>query len=99
MGRPKRGRFSLKSTGRTPSLPHGAPATAGRKRASDQGRIRQPRANSTGLIYQLGRMGRKRRQVGLDDPTRWVFNHMADVYDARPAYPAALLEALVALAY
>ena len=43
-------------------------------------------------------MGRKRRQVGLDDPTRWVFNRMADVYDARPAYPAALLDALVALA-
>jgi ubiquinone/menaquinone biosynthesis C-methylase UbiE len=43
-------------------------------------------------------MGRKRRQVGLDDPTRWVFNRMADVYDARPAYPDALLDALVALA-
>lgn len=43
-------------------------------------------------------MGRKRRQVGLDDPTRWVFNRMADVYDARPPYPAALLDALVALA-
>jgi ubiquinone/menaquinone biosynthesis C-methylase UbiE len=43
-------------------------------------------------------MGRKRRQVGLDDPTRWVFNRMADVYDARPAYPEALIEALVALA-
>lgn len=43
-------------------------------------------------------MGRKRRHVGLDDPTRWVFNRMADVYDARPPYPAALLDALVALA-
>lgn len=43
-------------------------------------------------------MGRKRRHVGLDDPTRWVFNRMADVYDTRPAYPAALIEALVALA-
>lgn len=43
-------------------------------------------------------MGRKRRQVGLDDPTRWIFNRMADVYDARPAYPDALVEALVALA-
>lgn len=43
-------------------------------------------------------MGRKRRNVGLDDRTRWVFNRMADVYDARPAYPEALLEALVALA-
>lgn len=43
-------------------------------------------------------MGRKRRHVGLDDPTRWVFNRMADVYDARPPYPEALLEAIVALA-
>lgn len=39
-----------------------------------------------------------RRKVGLADATRWVFNRMADVYDARPAYPAALLEALTALA-
>jgi SAM-dependent methyltransferase len=39
-----------------------------------------------------------RRKVGLDDPTRWVFNRMADVYDARPAYPAALIDALAALA-
>jgi len=39
-----------------------------------------------------------RRKVGLDDPTRWVFNRMADVYDARPPYPAALLDALAALA-
>jgi len=43
-------------------------------------------------------MGRKRRQVGLQDPTRWVFNRMADVYDARPAYPTALVDALAALA-
>jgi ubiquinone/menaquinone biosynthesis C-methylase UbiE len=39
-----------------------------------------------------------RRKVGLDDPTRWVFNRMADVYDARPPYPAALIDALAALA-
>jgi len=39
-----------------------------------------------------------RRKVGLDDPTRWVFNRMADVYDARPAYPPALIDALVELA-
>ncbi len=39
-----------------------------------------------------------RRKVGLDDPTRWVFNRMADVYDARPAYPTALIEALADLA-
>jgi len=39
-----------------------------------------------------------RRKVGLDDPTRWVFNRMADVYDARPAYPPALIDALAELA-
>jgi SAM-dependent methyltransferase len=39
-----------------------------------------------------------RRKVGLADPTRWVFNRMADVYDARPAYPGALIDALAALA-
>jgi ubiquinone/menaquinone biosynthesis C-methylase UbiE len=39
-----------------------------------------------------------RRKVGLHDPTRWVFNRMADVYDARPAYPPALIDALAALA-
>jgi ubiquinone/menaquinone biosynthesis C-methylase UbiE len=39
-----------------------------------------------------------RRKVGLDDPTRWVFNRMADVYDARPAYPNTLIEALAELA-
>ena len=39
-----------------------------------------------------------RRKVGLDDPTRWVFNRMADVYDARPAYPLGLIDALAALA-
>jgi ubiquinone/menaquinone biosynthesis C-methylase UbiE len=39
-----------------------------------------------------------RRKVGLHEPTRWVFNRMADVYDARPAYPPALIDALAALA-
>ena len=39
-----------------------------------------------------------RRKVGLDDPKRWVFNRMADVYDARPAYPRGLIDALEALA-
>jgi ubiquinone/menaquinone biosynthesis C-methylase UbiE len=43
-------------------------------------------------------MGRKRRHVTLDDPTAWVFNRMADVYDARPPYPPALIDAIVALA-
>jgi SAM-dependent methyltransferase len=39
-----------------------------------------------------------RRKVGIHDPTRWVFNRMADVYDARPAYPPELIDALAALA-
>lgn len=39
-----------------------------------------------------------RRKVGIDDATRWVFNRMADVYDARPPYPSALIDALVDLA-
>jgi ubiquinone/menaquinone biosynthesis C-methylase UbiE len=39
-----------------------------------------------------------RRKVGIHDPSRWVFNRMADVYDARPPYPAALIEALAELA-
>lgn len=38
-----------------------------------------------------------RRKVGLDDPSAWVFNRMADVYDARPPYPDALVSALAAL--
>ena len=39
-----------------------------------------------------------RRKIRVDDPSRWVFNRMADVYDARPAYPAALVDAVAALA-
>jgi SAM-dependent methyltransferase len=39
-----------------------------------------------------------RRKVGLEDQTRWVFNRMAAVYDARPPYPPALVDALAALA-
>jgi SAM-dependent methyltransferase len=39
-----------------------------------------------------------RRKVKLGDASRWVFNKMADVYDARPPYPAALVDALAALA-
>ena len=39
-----------------------------------------------------------RRKVGIDEPSRWVFNRMADVYDARPAYPATLIDALATLA-
>jgi SAM-dependent methyltransferase len=39
-----------------------------------------------------------RRKVKLEDASRWVFNKMADVYDARPPYPVALVDALAALA-
>jgi 2-polyprenyl-3-methyl-5-hydroxy-6-metoxy-1,4-benzoquinol methylase len=39
-----------------------------------------------------------RRKVSLDQPSRWVFNRMAEFYAARPPYPAALVDALVALA-
>lgn len=39
-----------------------------------------------------------RRQVSIDDASRWVFNRMADVYDARPAYPSELVEAIAELA-
>lgn len=34
----------------------------------------------------------------MGDDAAWVFNRMADVYDARPAYPDALLAAITALA-
>jgi SAM-dependent methyltransferase len=39
-----------------------------------------------------------RRKVGLEEPSRWVFNRMAAFYPARPAYPAALVDALAELA-
>jgi ubiquinone/menaquinone biosynthesis C-methylase UbiE len=38
-----------------------------------------------------------RRKIGIDDPAAWVFNRMAHVYDARPAYPTALVDELAAL--
>lgn len=38
-----------------------------------------------------------RRKVALADQDAWVFNRMAHVYDARPPYPAALIDALAAL--
>jgi ubiquinone/menaquinone biosynthesis C-methylase UbiE len=39
-----------------------------------------------------------RRKVGLEDASRWVFNRLVEVYDARPPYPAALVDQLAALA-
>lgn len=41
---------------------------------------------------------KSRRQVGIEDESAWVFNRMADVYDARPPYPTALVDALAELA-
>jgi ubiquinone/menaquinone biosynthesis C-methylase UbiE len=39
-----------------------------------------------------------RRKVSLDQPSRWVFNRMAEFYAARPPYPAALVDALADMA-
>jgi len=39
-----------------------------------------------------------RRKIGIDDSAAWVFNRMADVYDARPPYPLTLIERLFRLA-
>jgi ubiquinone/menaquinone biosynthesis C-methylase UbiE len=39
-------------------------------------------------------MGLKRRHVRPSDPSAWVFNRMAQVYDARPPYPEELVTAL-----
>lgn len=42
--------------------------------------------------------GKSRRKVSVLDPSAWVFNRMADVYDARPPYPTSLIDALSAIA-
>ena len=42
-------------------------------------------------------MSRKRRQVRIEDSSSWIFNRMADVYDARPPYPTAMVDTLVEL--
>ncbi|HEX9049250.1 MAG TPA: class I SAM-dependent methyltransferase [Anaeromyxobacter sp.] len=39
-----------------------------------------------------------RRRVKPTDPSRWVFNRLAADYRARPGYPAALAERLLAIA-
>jgi ubiquinone/menaquinone biosynthesis C-methylase UbiE len=43
-------------------------------------------------------MSRKRRHIGIDEASSWIFNRMADVYDARPPYPEEMIDALVDLA-
>jgi SAM-dependent methyltransferase len=39
-----------------------------------------------------------RRSVSIHDTPAWVFNRMADVYEARPPYPPALIDAIAELA-
>jgi SAM-dependent methyltransferase len=39
-----------------------------------------------------------RRNVDIDDVSAWIFNRMADVYAARPAYPQDLIDAIAELA-
>jgi SAM-dependent methyltransferase len=39
-----------------------------------------------------------RRDARVDDPERWVFNRLAEDYRARPGYPDALVDRLLALA-
>jgi ubiquinone/menaquinone biosynthesis C-methylase UbiE len=48
------------------------------------------RSCATHIRVALGR-----RKVSLSDPSRWVFNRMAALYDARPPYPDALVAALL----
>ena len=40
-------------------------------------------------------MSSKRRDVTVHDTHRWVFNRMAEDYDARPPYPPTLIDTLV----
>ncbi|HET6150418.1 MAG TPA: class I SAM-dependent methyltransferase [Polyangia bacterium] len=39
-----------------------------------------------------------RRKIGIEEEAAWVFNRIAEVYDARPCYPPALIDALADLA-
>lgn len=39
-----------------------------------------------------------RRSIGIHETDSWIFNRMADVYDARPPYPDALIDAVAVLA-
>jgi ubiquinone/menaquinone biosynthesis C-methylase UbiE len=72
--------------------------------AADHLRAEEGFQSPTQDYHQLGvcgtnaRVSLGRRKVGLHEPSRWVFNRMADVYDARPAYPNALIDALADLA-
>jgi SAM-dependent methyltransferase len=39
-----------------------------------------------------------RRAVGVEEPARWVGNRVADVYDSRPEYPAAVVDTVAGAA-
>jgi SAM-dependent methyltransferase len=39
-----------------------------------------------------------RRSVSIHDASSWVFNRMADAYDARPPYPLAIIDRMAELA-
>jgi ubiquinone/menaquinone biosynthesis C-methylase UbiE len=38
-----------------------------------------------------------RRKIRLEDHSAWIFNRMVDAYEARPAYPEPLLDAIAEL--
>lgn len=50
------------------------------------------------MRYKRGMALGRRGGMVVSDESAWVFNRMADVYHARPAYPAALIDALATLA-
>jgi ubiquinone/menaquinone biosynthesis C-methylase UbiE len=43
-------------------------------------------------------MGLGRRKIRVEDASAWIFNRMADFYEARPAYPEGLIDAVAGLA-
>jgi ubiquinone/menaquinone biosynthesis C-methylase UbiE len=49
------------------------------------------------VVYR-GLVSIGRRKVRLEDESSWVFNRMVEAYEARPAYPDALVDAVSKLA-
>ena len=41
---------------------------------------------------RVGQVTRRLRNIPVEDDSAWVFNRMANDYDARPAYPEALID-------
>lgn len=62
------------------------------------GRRTDPALSRPRICYAFVAMGRKRRHIPVDHAPSWVFNRLADVYDARPSYPPALVDALAEIA-